>query len=405
LDLGHALCGTSLYGVWDGHGGIEAADFASDAVPRQLARHPALSRPWVGTCAESDAADVATVEGAGGGDGCADRGEAEGEGGDGCASVLGQVMRLVDNDYLALAQREAHRSGTTVLCALHRGQELLVLNLGDSRAVLARAPLSPRATPSGRALREREAPLEAVRLSCDHTPELPEERRRVLQGGGDVRRISGAWRVVAYVDEQLGQRFDAAASIATAASAASAVTADSAAATSAAASAPAPSAATAPAPLSAAAAPFCATPSVSAAVVACTAASSRRAGAGAGAGAGASGAGAGASGAATVTSGRPMLLSVTRALGDLAFKSPRRFVSCEPHVHARTLDERDRFLILASDGLWDVLSDAEAVHLASDALQLARPGTPPAQQAADALLSRAQKLGTTDNTTVLVVVL
>ena len=103
----------SLYGVWDGHGGIEAADFASDAVPRQLARHPALSRPWVGTCAESDAADVATVEGAGGGDGCADRGEAEGEGGDGCASVLGQVMRLVDNDYLALAQREAHRSGTT----------------------------------------------------------------------------------------------------------------------------------------------------------------------------------------------------------------------------------------------------------------------------------------------------
>ena len=49
--------------------------------------------------------------------------------------------------------------------------------------------------------------------------------------------------------------------------------------------------------------------------------------------------------------------------------------------------------------------DAEAVQLASDALQLARPGTPPAQRAADALLSRAQKLGTTDNTTVLVVVL
>ena len=61
--------------------------------------------------------------------------------------------------------------------------------------------------------------------------------------------------------------------------------------------------------------------------------------------------------------------------------------------------------VLASDGLWDVLSDAEAVQLASAALQLARPGTPPAQRAADALLSRAQKLGTTDNTTVLVVVL
>ena len=109
--------------------------------------------------------------------------------------------------------------------------------------------------------------------------------------------------------------------------------------------------------------------------------------------------------AGAAPSGRPMLLSVTRALGDLAFKTPRRLVSCVPHVHARTLEERDRFLILASDGLWDVLSDAEAVQLASDALQLARPGTPPAQRAADALLSRAQKLGTTDNTTVLVVVL
>ena len=103
--------------------------------------------------------------------------------------------------------------------------------------------------------------------------------------------------------------------------------------------------------------------------------------------------------------GRPMLLSVTRALGDLAFKSPRRLVSCVPHVHTRVLDERDRFLVLASDGLWDVLSDVEAVQLASDALQLAHPGTLPAQHAADVLMSRARKLGTSDNTTVLVIVL
>ena len=130
------------------------------------------------------------------------------------------------------------------------------------------------------------------------------------------------------------------------------------------------------------------------AVVACAAASSRRGG---------GACGSGAPGAAP--SGRPMLLSVTRALGDLAFKAPRRLVSCVPHVHARALEERDRFLILASDGLWDALSDAEAVQLASDALRLARPGAPPAQRAADALLARAQKLGTTDNTTVLVVVL
>ena len=366
-------------------------------MPRQLARHPALARPWIGTGAESEAAGAVTIESAGGGDGCAERGEERGEESgkaeaEGVPGALARVLRAVDDAFLEVAQREAHRSGTTLLCALHRGRELLVLNLGDSRAVLARAPLALPAAPSGRALR-REPPLEAVRLSCDHTPELPEERGRVLQSGGDtaVRRVSGAWRVVAYVDELLGRRFDAAA--------AAAAAADSAAATSAAASAPASSAAaTAPAPLLAAAPLALALPPVSAAVVACAAASSRRGGAcGSGAAAGAA--------AGAAPSGRPMLLSVTRALGDLAFKTPRRLVSCVPHVHARTLEERDRFLILASDGLWDVLSDAEAVQLASDALQLARPGTPPAQRAADALLSRAQKLGTTDNTTVLVVVL
>jgi hypothetical protein len=219
----------------------------------------------------------------------------------------------------------------------------------------------------------------------------------VMLSGGDVRRIHGTWRVVAYVDEQLSRRFDAAAA-ATAAGAATAAT-----------TAPAASAAGAaatPTALLAAAArlpsPAFAIPPVSAAVVACAAASSRR---------GAGGAPSAVSMAAGVfdarPAGRPMLLAVSRALGDLAFKTPQRVVSCVPHVHTRLLDDRDRFLVLASDGLWDVLSDADAVQLASDALQLARPGsgTPPAQQAADALIARARKRGTSDNTTVLVVVL
>ena len=240
-----------------------------------------------------------------------------------------------------------------------------------------------------------------MRLSCDHTPELAEERGHVLHRGGDVRRVGGAWRVVAYVDELLGRRFDAAAAASAAAAAPPAAPAAapppaaSTPAAAAAASARASSAAATPAaPLLAAAPIASAIPPISAAVVACAAASSRRGG---------GACGSGAPGAAP--SGRPMLLSVTRALGDLAFKAPRRLVSCVPHVHARTLEERDRFLILASDGLWDALSDVEAVQLASDALRLARPGAPPAQRAADALLARAQKLGTTDNTTVLVVVL
>ena len=173
----------SLYGVWDGHGGIEAAEFASDALPAQLARQPELARPWTATGAQADAEGAPAAESAGGGGGCvgrcAGRGGGRGEAGaDGVPGVLARVLRAVDDAFLEIAQREAHRSGTTALCALRRREErsgreeLLVLNLGDSRAVLARAPLPPRAAPSGRALR-REPPLEAVRLSCDHTPLSP----------------------------------------------------------------------------------------------------------------------------------------------------------------------------------------------------------------------------------------
>ena len=167
----------SLYGVWDGHGGIEAAEFAADALPAQLARQPELARPWTG--AQADAEGAPAAESAGGDGGCAGRREGRGEAGaDGVPGVLARVLRAVDDAFLEIAQREAHRSGTTALCALRRREErsgreeLLVLNLGDSRAVLARAPLPPRAAPSGRALR-REPPLEAVRLSCDHTHTSP----------------------------------------------------------------------------------------------------------------------------------------------------------------------------------------------------------------------------------------
>ena len=169
----------SLYGVWDGHGGIEAAEFASDALPAQLARQPELARPWTATGAQADAEGAPAAESAGGGGGCAGRREGRGEAGaDGVPGVLARVLRAVDDAFLEIAQREAHRSGTTALCALRRREErsgreeLLVLNLGDSRAVLARAPLPPRAAPTGRALR-REPPLEAVRLSCDHTHTSP----------------------------------------------------------------------------------------------------------------------------------------------------------------------------------------------------------------------------------------
>lgn len=55
------------------------------------------------------------------------------------------------------------------------------------------------------------------------------------------------------------------------------------------------------------------------------------------------------------------VLAVTRAVGDLALRN-YGLTAC-PDVFHFERDEADEFLILASDGLWDVLSNQEAVQL------------------------------------------
>jgi serine/threonine protein phosphatase PrpC len=50
-----------------------------------------------------------------------------------------------------------------------------------------------------------------------------------------------------------------------------------------------------------------------------------------------------------------------RSLGDLDFKEPGRYVESEPDVGAVALRPGDAFLVAGSDGLWDVMSDADAV--------------------------------------------
>ncbi|EFJ47080.1 hypothetical protein VOLCADRAFT_33640, partial [Volvox carteri f. nagariensis] len=43
---------------------------------------------------------------------------------------------------------------------------------------------------------------------------------------------------------------------------------------------------------------------------------------------------------------------------------PRRFVECEPDVRRVVPQPGDNLVVLGSDGLWDVLSDQEAVNCA-----------------------------------------
>ena len=65
------------------------------------------------------------------------------------------------------------------------------------------------------------------------------------------------------------------------------------------------------------------------------------------------------------------LRAVCRALGDAQFKMAKRkednLVECTPEVRRIELQAGDAGLILASDGLWDVLSDSAAVGVLDQA--------------------------------------
>lgn len=40
-----------------------------------------------------------------------------------------------------------------------------------------------------------------------------------------------------------------------------------------------------------------------------------------------------------------------------------RFVECEPDVTRMCLTPEDTFIVMASDGLWDVIDDHESVNI------------------------------------------
>lgn len=99
-------------------------------------------------------------------------------------------------------------------------------------------------------------------------------------------------------------------------------------------------------------------------------------------------------------------LAVSRAFGDLLLKEPERYgclgvlpgglVTAIPELRVIDLNpSEDRYLILACDGIWDVLGDDDAVAVCSS--QAA------AESAATALVRRAYGDGSDDNLTALIV--
>ncbi len=94
----------------------------------------------------------------------------------------------------------------------------------------------------------------------------------------------------------------------------------------------------------------------------------------------------------TYVEGQGNMLEVSRSLGDGSF---RPFVTHEPVFYEVELNQECKKLILACDGLWDVMSDQEAVALIKNA--------PAAEAAAQLLKNEALRRNSKDNITVIVV--
>ena len=86
------------------------------------------------------------------------------------------------------------------------------------------------------------------------------------------------------------------------------------------------------------------------------------------------------------------VLAVTRSIGDRRLK---KYVSAQPEVRVRRLQPGDDWLILASDGVWDVMTSQQAVDVVI--------GCADVRQAAILLTNTAYQRNSQDNITTMIV--
>lgn len=111
-----------------------------------------------------------------------------------------------------------------------------------------------------------------------------------------------------------------------------------------------------------------------------------------------------------VTRGRVLgILAVARSFGDHGMKD---FVTAQPYVcELDLLPHKHPFLIMACDGVWDVMSDQEAVDMVlehcgvsnENEAESSKHDVTPSETAAEILVDEAIERGTGDNVTAIVV--
>jgi len=270
----------SLFGVFDGHGknGHHVSEWLSTVMPIEIAR---AEQDMCALRAQAATGTISCLHGSVEEMGAPNR--------EAAITALLQTLRSAHKrleDGLLRSGLEIQWSGSTSCVVYLSGRHLVVMNVGDSRAVLGvHAP---------QANGERGA-LCAKAISIDHKPGNPDERERIMQGGGCVApsrtlmgRAAGPLRV-----------WD----------------------------------------------------------------SSRQAG-----------------------------LATSRSFGDMGYRvNGTGGVISEPQMHVFEITSEARFVVIGSDGLWDQLSPAEAVSLASHFSS--RGADYAAEELVEAALGRWRRVG------------
>ena len=88
------------------------------------------------------------------------------------------------------------------------------------------------------------------------------------------------------------------------------------------------------------------------------------------------------------------VLAVSRAIGDVGLQP---YITCEPEITEKALDTEDEFLVIATDGVWDVLENEDVAKL------VLSNGTKDFVNVAKKLCIEATIMGSSDNVTAMVV--
>ena len=101
------------------------------------------------------------------------------------------------------------------------------------------------------------------------------------------------------------------------------------------------------------------------------------------------------------------MLKVSRAFGDSGHKRDAQAgqLIATPDAHTQQVDPADEFLIIACDGVWDVLTDDDAVALVRAVAPDGGDAAEAERTAAERLVGEALRRGSTDNITAMVVFL